>query len=224
MPRMRTSLLLAITILGFGVGCGDDSSDKPADAKVADAPVAIDAPAPLTLDCPTYCTEIAKTCTDANAQYTAAPAMNCAATCAKFAVGTSADTSGDTLGCRLYHIQNITVRNQPAGTHCSHAGPSGGALALTMTGAEDAHCGSACANFCAAEAKICTGANQQYADTAACMTACNGFARTPEYSATTTGGNTLACRIYHLTNAAISPDNATTHCKHTGATPTQACI
>lgn len=210
---MRT-LFITLALVGFA-GCGDDG------AKAADA--AVDSPAvvlPLALDCTTYCTHLAADCTDANAQITAA---NCMGTCAAFPLGTQADTSMNTLGCRNYHLQNIEVRNMSAATHCAHAGPIGG-----LAGAATGVCGNACDAFCAADAKICgtdaapvtiggTEVTNRYADAAACMAACTGFTKTPEASPTVTSGNTFACRIYHLTNAAAQTTAAgiNTHCGHT---------
>jgi hypothetical protein len=201
--------------------CGGD------DEKTIDAapPPPIDAPPFLTLDCNTYCTQIAATCKDANNQFTAA---NCMATCAAYTPGTQADMAGNTLGCRNYHIQNITVRNMPANPHCWHAGP-GGSLLGTATGV----CGaSACENFCALEAKVCgtdavqvPGVTNRYATTAACMTACNAFAKTPEYSPTVVSGDNFACRLYHLTNAAANAAPGTNvHCGHTLSPAMGVCI
>lgn len=214
MPPMRTTLLMLA--LGTALmACGGDDEKTVDAAPPIDA--AIDAPPLLAQNCATYCTEISTACTAANQQYNPA-LMNCAATCAKFAMGTGTDMAGDTLGCRLWHIQNITVRAQPAATHCAHAGPAGAALAAA-TGV----CGAnACANFCKLQVSVCGTA--QYASEAECNTMCAGFAKTPEYNAATTSGNTLACRVYHITNAAVSAAAATTHCPHTGPTPAAACI
>lgn len=216
---MRTLLLLSLVL----TGCSDSNNNNtPADA-------AIDTPAatpPLALDCATYCTHLAADCTAGNAQLTAA---NCMGTCAAFPPGTQADTSGNTLGCRNYHLQNIEVRNMSAVTHCPHTGPVGGLIATPSSTV----CGtSACDDFCAMEAKVCgtnaapvAGITNRYADTNACMTACAGFTTTPEASPTAISGNTFACRIYHLTNAAAgaAPD-ANTHCGHTLSPATGACI
>jgi hypothetical protein len=217
---MRTLLLLSLVL----AGCSDSNNNT-----TVDAPPAIDAPAatpPLALDCNTYCTHLAADCTAGNAQLNP---TNCMATCAAFPPGAQADTSGNTLGCRNYHLQNIEVRGMSAATHCPHAGPVGSLIATGST----AVCGtSACADFCAMEAKVCgtdalpvTGVTNRYTDTAACMTACGNFVTTPEASPTATTGNTFACRIYHLTNAAANAAPGTnTHCGHTLATPTGACI
>jgi hypothetical protein len=200
------------------VGCGGDDGDSNDAAPMPDArPV-------LTLDCPTYCSTITTTCTGANNQYQ--DANHCMATCAKFAMGTSADTGGqNTLGCRLYHAQNAMLTGDTA-THCPHAGPAG--AAISMANPQPAVCGDACTSFCTLEISICgtldtpiTGIPAQYQNMAACMTACGtgttGFNKSKPLvaGATNSSGDSLACRLYHATNAAIS-GNAVNHCPHTG--------
>jgi len=80
--------------------------------------------------------------------------------------------------------------------------------------------------ICGTDAAPVTGITNRYTDMNACMTACAGFAKTPEYSTATTTGNTLACRVYHLTNAAAQTVGtmANNHCGHTLATATALCI
>lgn len=220
---MRT-LFITLALVGFG--CGDDSSSTPIDAPPTPT---IDAATPtVALDCPTYCTEVLANCTGANAQY---PDMaHCIGTCASFTVGTSkvTDTAGNTLGCRIYHGGTPSM-TAPA-THCVHSGPGGDQINLPA-GTAPAVCsgGDVCASFCALEVKACgtlaapiAGIPAQYQDAAACMTACAGFDKTHAYG-TTAAGNSLACRLYHATNAAVSATTAVTHCPHTAATPTGPC-
>lgn len=233
---MRHLLLISLAL----AACGD-SNNKTVDA-APPADMAIDTTPPLALDCGTYCSSIATACpAGANQQYNPA-LMNCMQTCAKFTPGTQADTSGNTLGCRNYHIQNITVKGMSPDVHCAHAGPAGNALAATQP-----VCGDACQNFCKLEVATCgtldapnanvtvpTGACGNaagepstkcfYQNEADCVAKCANFTKTPAYSATTTSGNTFACRMYHITNAAVSNTAANTHCQHTGPAPTAACI
>jgi hypothetical protein len=55
------------------------------------------------------------------------------------------------------------------------------------------------------------------------MTSCAGFDKTHEYS-TMAAGDSLACRLYHATSAAIAvTPNGTTECPYTAATPTGPC-
>ena len=219
---MRAMRTLFITLALVGFGCGDSGN------KQTDAPMQmIDAPAvtpPLTLDCTTYCTHLNTDCPAAGATGQIAMA-NCMGTCAAFKPGTQADTSGNTLGCRNYHLQNIEVRNMSAATHCPHTGVLGGpAAGATAVCADAAPANTPCANFCALQTKICgtdanqvTGVTNRYADSAACLTACAAFTTTPEATPSATTGNTLACRVYHVTNAAAQTTAAgvNTHCGHT---------
>ena len=217
---MRTLLLLSLVL----AGCSDSNNNT-----TVDAPPAIDAPAatpPLALDCNTYCTHLAADCTGANAQISMA---NCMGTCMVFPPGAQADTSGHTLGCRNYHLQNIEVRQGSPEVHCPHAGPIGSPVA-----APAGVCGtSACDDFCAMEVKVCgtdaapvAGVTNRYSDVAACKTACATFVTTPEASPSAPPGNTFACRVYHMTNAAAAATttNVNLHCGHTLVPATAVCI
>jgi hypothetical protein len=217
---MRTLLLLI-----FLAGCSDGK--KPA---VDAAPDVAD----VALDCPSYCTEIQANCTGANAQYPDMP--HCLASCASFTVGTSkvTDTSGNTLGCRIYHAGAPSMMT-PA-THCVHAGPGGDQI--TTTSPAGCSGGDICTSFCTLEIKACGSLNAplpgnpkdasnnplfQYRDMADCMSSCPGFDKTHPYS-TTAAGNSFACRLFHATSAAVSvtPDG-TMNCSATAAFPTGLC-
>lgn len=236
MRPMRT-LLLMIAL----AGCGSNSSP----AIDAPPPPPIDSPAPpaLALDCPTYCTEIMANCTGTNTQY--ADLAHCTGSCAAFvsAGSKTTDTAGDTLGCRIYHGSAPSM-TMPA-LHCPHAGPGGDHIDLAA-GTNPAFCSGAtaapdnlCQNFCALTIKTCGTAAAPltiggiaipppYADMNTCVTACAGFSTTLPY-ATTSKGNSLACRLNHWTNAAsnaaITPPTATSggavklHCGHIVAVP-----
>jgi hypothetical protein len=196
----------------------DAAVNPPVDASV-DA-VAIDA-APGPPDCPSYCSAIQTNCTGTNAQY---PDMaHCTATCALFSVGTRADLVGNTLGCRLYHAGSPAMASPEI--HCVHAGPGGDRTSAAAPGT----CGDACTSFCAIEVGVCgtvdapiSGVPAQYQNMNACISACAGFDHTHPYAVTAIG-NSLACRLYHVTNAAISQNSAVVHCTHTQATPTGPC-
>lgn len=206
-------VLLMIALLG----CGGDEDSTP-DAAPG-RPV-------LALNCTTYCDTIAAACTGANAQYS--DAAHCTGTCAAFPPGQNAsETSGNTLGCRIYHAQNAMLGQDPT-VHCPHAGPGGGKV-----DAAAGQCGDPCLSFCTLNTKVCgtnaapvTGVANRYADMAACMTACNGFEKTTQYSPSVNTGNNLACRINHLTNAASSTmaNVINTHCGHTLSPATGVCL
>jgi hypothetical protein len=150
-------------------------------------------------------------CTATNAQYKDMP--SCMLECSGFtATGALTDTSGDTLGCRIYHSGLASQSASNAVTHCPHAGPTGGDENPNGTAGV---CGEPCTSFCSIAAKVCTGANQQFTTTAACMTACQSFAAdSATYNLADTSKNDMGCRFYHLNNAAQSTAAATTHCPH----------
>jgi hypothetical protein len=189
-----------LAAIGCGGGGGTDSGTPGTDS----------GPPPT---CPAYCTQIAAACTGANQQYGTGTSDFCAATCGTYTVGTGASDTGNTLSCRAYHL-SVAAMPGMADAHCPHAGPAGFAGGGGCGG-------SACANFCALVASACTGAAgtmsaNPYADTAACMTACAAFPdlATVPYNANATGGNSLACRLYHATAAVGDP---MVHCGHTAA-------
>jgi len=215
MPPMRT-LLIALVLLG----CSGDDKKTTVDA-------AVDAPA-VKLDCDTYCTQIMANCTGANTQY--ASMGHCLGSCAAIPVGTSkvTDTSGNTLGCRIYH-SGTPAMGMP-GTHCPHAGPGGDLLTAAAPGGCSG--GNICQNFCNIEIKTCGSIDApiaggvivpQYQNAADCMTKCAAFPNKDQPYSTTAKGDSLACRLYHVTNAAaatvLSPPNAAmvaAHCVHSG--------
>jgi hypothetical protein len=172
---------------------------------------ATDAAVAATLDCPSYCQQIQANCTGANAQYP--DDAHCTAACGSFAKGTLGQMTGNTLGCRLYH--SGAPAKADATLHCPHAGPGGDKI-----GGNAAFCGDVCTSFCTLEIMACgitsdAGGHGQYASMGACMTACAAFPNPTALYSPTAKGDSLACRLYHATNAAIS-GAAAMHCPHTG--------
>ncbi len=183
--------VLAIAITGLAA-CDDDDGGTP------------DAPG-VALTCANYCTQITSNCTAGNQQY--GTMAECMSTCTHFPLGTAADMGGNTLGCRIYHAGAAMTGPD---VHCRHAGPGG-----------DGACGANCLGFCTLVLGTCTGASAQFnGDMNTCMTACGGFATTPPYDSSKTGGNTFACRLYHATAASANP---VTHCPHTSTVNMPPC-
>lgn len=169
--------------------CGDDGGNTKMDAAVGSEDAAIDAAvdaSALTLDCASYCTAILEVCQGADEQYESQ--MNCLATCTKFAtVGAVTDTTGNTIGCRVYHTE--LARTDPT-THCPHAGPTGGGS-----------CGTTCEAACDVIADLCPAlpANQ-WKNNCATNCASTGTAFTGTYSTgAAMSGDTVECRIYYAT-------------------------
>lgn len=207
MTHLRVASVFTLSLAAL-IGCGDEATGNDggvtADTGVAaDSGVTADSGV-AAVSCDDYCTKVMANCTGNLAQYSSLDA--CKKSCAAFPVGTAADTSGNTQGCRQYHAGAAMAAPT---VHCVHAGPSGGGA-----------CGTPCEGFCSIQDAACTGALAAgYGTGAACNTACTAAFATNigTYSATVTGGNSLACRLYHLTVAASSAANATIHCPHTSA-------
>jgi hypothetical protein len=152
--------------------------------------------------CSEYCTKIMANCTSANAQYSSM-AM-CMAVCASFPVGATADTMGNTLGCRQYHAG---AASGDATLHCNHAGITGGDK--DPTDSAGSACGEGCDAFCNAAVTSC---GSTFPSKAACMAECKMFpAGSTNFSTADTAGNTFNCRAYHLTAASTTP---APHCTH----------
>lgn len=193
----RITLFAPLLALSFAVGCPTDDADTDTDTAGTAVGTTAATAEPTTggaadVTCADYCTAITANCTGATAQYGSMEA--CMGSCTAFDVGTAADTAGNTLGCRLYHAG--AAKADPA-THCVHAGPGGAGV-----------CGADCDGFCAIAADACAGT---FADDAACQTACKAYDATESYDASDVAGDTLACRLYHLT---VATTDAATHCPH----------
>lgn len=187
---MRSSFFLLLALLtacpGGSSGTADESTGDTAESTLPTG-------GEVNFDCDGYCTRITANCTAGNAQYS--NKETCLSTCAYFDMGSESDMSGNTLGCRLYHAG---AAQADPDTHCTHAGPGG-----------NGQCGSNCEGFCTIATGTCAA---DWPDTPACLAACMDIGDAEPYDAGDVGGNSLACRIYHLTVATMLPDD---HCAHT---------
>jgi hypothetical protein len=150
-----------------------------------------------SLSCADYCETIAANCSGSDGQYFEGVddgMTACMTACAAFPAGAAADQFGNTLGCRSYHAG---AAGQDPAVHCEHAGPGGAGV-----------CGTDCDGFCAIALEVCAAV---YADEAACLSECAQFTDDVAYNTTVIAGDSLACRLYHLTAAAVDP---ATHCPH----------
>lgn len=182
-----------------------DANVPDGDVHDANAPdtSAPDTSAPDTgasLTCATYCAAVMNSCLHASAQY--GSLSSCMAECAQFPVGTAADVTGNTLGCRAHFASLAAVT--PAAS-CPAAGPYGGGV-----------CGTRCESFCLLEQSLCSSAvaPPPYADAQACATGCAGFTfdNSGESVQGPAAGDTLNCREYHLQAAYFQ--SAVVHCPH----------
>jgi hypothetical protein len=149
-----------------------------------------------TPSCATYCTAIMSACTGSSAQYT--DLAECNAACAVFPVGTSADVSGNTLGCRAHMVP--AAAGATAAT-CAAAGPSGGNV-----------CGTdPCVPYCALMAAECPTA---FPSVSACMLTCGYYVQASgNYNADASSLTDHSVYCY-LAFAALSAVQPSLHCPH----------
>lgn len=200
---MRVSILFASAILAL-VGCssGSDNKDAGSDSSTPSDGGGDSSAAPT---CQSYCNTIMANCTSTTDPDSGLPVgqqqytdmNNCLNSCKAMPVGTAADTSGNTLGCRAYHA--TAAKGDPT-THCVHAGPGGAGT-----------CGADCDGFCQIAMMYCTAANSAavYSSLADCKTQCAKFPDTVKFNIGVQDGNSVACLLYHVQEASSVPPD---HC------------
>lgn len=148
--------------------------------------------------CERYCSTVAGACTGEHEQY--ASAMACLNVCSLLEAGEPGLT-GNTVECRLARAELARDTGEP-GNYCHSAGPGGAGV-----------CGEDCEGFCAIMAQTCTllGSFEQ------CLPQCEevpNLAQASEaitYSTTVQDGDSVQCRLFHVTAATLDP---VFHCAH----------
>jgi hypothetical protein len=169
-------------------GGGQAGSGSGSDASTVDAAGGEDG-------CALYCETVLSNCQGEHAVY-ASPEI-CTATCAFFEPGTAGDASGNTVACRTRHATLARSTGEP-GSHCPAAGPGG-----------DGSCGSNCEGYCTVFMRACL---DFFGSQAACLDDC--ASAVPDlggFDTSFTSGNSLQCRLYHVSAASVDP---ATHCHH----------
>lgn len=164
--------------------------------------------------CEDYCTTVMETCIDKddadpreeqhNSVYPSKDA--CLAFCQHLEAGDMNERprpSGDTVACRLASAR-LAKNSREFTLYCPEAGPGGAGA-----------CGDDCENYCKHFEELCGGAPED------CVEKCAVFPNDGSFDAIRDhDGDTLQCRLVHLTNAAL--DEA--HCGHAAFRSTQYCI
>jgi hypothetical protein len=123
---------------------------------------------------------------------------DCLLHCAAYPIGATTDTTGNTLGCRSYHL-TLATNATAATTHCPHASPYGIAADGSSPPTQDQSCGTACEHYCGMVMETCLGADAQYAATAECLDSCSYFpfdnADPAKLTLGAATGDTLQCRM-----------------------------
>ncbi len=202
--------LVACAALSVGAGCGDStgSGGSGAGGGTGGTPAEGGGGNGTTgATCADYCATMTTACSGANSQY--ASEDGCLAECAAFEQGDAGAMSGNSLECRAYHASVAATPTDPQ-IHCVHAGPLGGG-ADAMVGCGD----DPCESFCNIATEICTGVDgYPFTSFDDCHTQCQGYTDDVDFTTNETTGDSLACRMYHLSVAAQSETEAATHCAH----------
>ncbi|HEV8550686.1 MAG TPA: hypothetical protein VGQ57_16690 [Polyangiaceae bacterium] len=158
--------------------------------------------------CGEFCDTVMQNCKDDNQVYERRE--KCMGWCEKLDVGDPTEPQKtNTLACRLREAQLAgKAADENISDHCRSAGPEG------------VNCGGACLSYCTMYERACGGV--QCSTQANCQAKCQGLRDNHEFNLVTDyEGNSLQCRLVHLTNATIQPEP---HCGHAAlSTPTDHC-
>jgi hypothetical protein len=149
---------------------------------------------PLEPLCTRYCRAVLDNCTGDLAVY--ASAMACETVCALLDPGQPGDDGVNTVECRLARAELARMTGEPA-DYCFSAGPGGG----------DA-CGRDCEGYCDVMTPTCDdlGSREQ------CLSECATVPiDTPPFSIRQQFGDSIQCRLFHVTAATLDP---ALHCEH----------
>jgi len=152
--------------------------------------------------CRDYCSDVMANCTGELQVYGSVDV--CLGVCALLDPGDPLEpTAGNTAACRANQAEFAGMTGEPR-THCPRAAPGGGDL-----------CGSDCDSYCLLLDRACSFTFDD------CPEKCAAFATPGAYHSSILDGDTLWCRLTHVSAAASSPD---LHCDHTGVLPTASCV
>jgi len=146
--------------------------------------------------CEHYCDTVMTTCSGDLRVYD--DRKQCLAVCSHLDLGTPADSTEDTVGCRAYHAINSYVTNQPE-SHCPHAGPGG-----------DKHCGTGnCPTYCRLLKDACPAQfTATHKDEATCLSECADFEGADgdtKMVIKNSAGDNVMCRLYQISRAFQDP-------------------
>jgi hypothetical protein len=185
-----------------GATTGGESTTGGVAAIDTDADTDVDDGGPSAL-CQEYCDTVLANCAGPFAVYVGP--TTCLAVCRLLPEGMPGDDMVNTVQCRLKQAHNALDLQDPQ-THCPAAGPSG-----TNANGENL-CGTTCDGYCAIIQAACLGEDfSAFSSLDACLTACKEVPDLKGYDLTVTTGDSIQCRLWHVSAAADEPNP---HCKH----------
>ena len=191
--RGRGGPLPWLTIL-LSLSCGHAEKAKPTDV----AETTSQSPSAACTD---YCDTVMSACVGENVVYVTNAA--CLSVCALLEPGDPEEPSGNTVACRK--LSAIRAEREPD-ENCSSAGPGGNGT-----------CGGDCEAYCALYSQVCPDeADAQGIES--CAEQCGALVDQTGFDVIADHqGDTLECRLVHLTSASLKPAE---HCQHAQLAPT----
>lgn len=154
--------------------------------------------------CREYCEVALRACVGQFAVYSST--ATCEATCALLPEGDVLEPTGNTVACRKREAELAEATGEAA-VHCPRSGPGGAGT-----------CGDDCESYCALLEQACPSA---FALTSDCVQQCRGLKDTGAFDVIVDhDGDTLQCRLVHVSSAAVNPAE---HCPHAQLLPTAPC-
>ncbi|HEU4579892.1 MAG TPA: hypothetical protein VFS67_16645 [Polyangiaceae bacterium] len=127
-----------------------------------------------------------------------------------------ASDNKNTVTCRIEKLRQTEFDARPE-QNCPQVGPGGAG-----------YCGDDCDSFCALRQQVCSGVEGQtyeddLLDPAKCKSNCLAVPKLSTFDAARDQkGDSLQCRLVHVSEAAVSAQKAATHCLHTQTVPKAA--
>ncbi|WP_437280836.1 hypothetical protein WME90_09860 [Sorangium sp. So ce375] len=161
-------------------------------------------PPPVSDQCKSYCADVMANCTEEHQVYSTLE--TCYGVCALLPAGDSLEPVDNTVACRARQAELAGATGEVA-VHCPAAGPGGGG-----------ECGTNCESYCALRAAACT---LEVATEEECVAKCAGLKDVKTFDVIENhDGDTLQCRLVHVSSATVDPDE---HCPHASLTPVTPC-
>jgi hypothetical protein len=166
-----------------------------------------DGGAQVSESCKAYCAKMAQACKGPNAMYSSPEA--CLGVCAKLPPGDILEPFDNSVACRMKEAQLAIDTSEPE-THCLAAGPGGAP-----------NCGKNCDSWCTVLQKACP---TEFGFMPDCPRACSALKDRGAFELMTDhDGDTIQCRLEHVSNAASSAAAPATHCKHAALAAQEYC-
>jgi hypothetical protein len=153
----------------------------------------------LTL-CEEYCDVVEANCIEADQQY--ASRTSCLEVCDLLEPGAEGTVTGNTVRCRLDRVRTGVLTGEPE-RYCFSAGPGGAG-----------ECGEDCDGYCTLMLATCP---DDFNTREQCLSACASVPDlseppdTVKFNTSFTAGDSLQCRLFHVSAATIDP---LFHCEH----------